>query len=274
MSAVRAPVAPAGRGERRWPRQRHPEFDSFAVLAVIGVLTIVALLGVIVAGRAKEPSRSAPPISAWVPAPPLASGLGVPVEIQPALGTAAASSTGGTDIADPEPVGAYNPTATPKATRTTAPSKTPSAAPAPLLTADSKISLQPADASGKRVRHRFMWVHVDQIGSNSSPTDRADATFTVRKGLADSRCFSFESVNSPRNFLRHQNYTLSLQGNDGSALFAQDATFCPVAGRKAGTMVFRAHNYPDRYLRERNDQIFLDQVSAEGATAFKAMPPL
>ena len=273
-TAIISPVQPAGRGAGRWPRQRQPEYDSFAILAVIGVLTIVALLGVIVAGRSGEPARSAPPNTAWVPAPPLASGLPVPVEIQPPPSPAAASASGKpTSGADSVPIGTYNPTTTSKPARTTAPTKKP-ATPAAPLTANTKISLEPADDQGDRVRHRYMWVRVEGLGSNSSSTDRADATFTVRKGLANSSCFSFESVNSPNNFLRHQNFTLYLHANDGSALFKADTTFCPVAGEKDGTFVLRSHNYPDRYLNERNGQIFLDKVSAGDATAFRARPPL
>jgi hypothetical protein len=263
-----------GSDHRRWPKRRQPELDSFAILAVVGVLTIVALLAVIVAGRSNEPTRSAPPNGAWMPAPPLASGLPVPVELQSAAGPTTTDPTGGSTTGlDPAPISTHNPTATRTATSTPKP-RTTTRPPAPLLTANTTISLEPADEPGFRVRHHFFWISVDRFGTGHHSGDPADATFTVRAGLADSRCFSFESANSPHNYLRHQNFTLFLQPNDGSTLYSKDATFCPVAGKQAGTMVFRSVNYPDRYLNERNHQIFLDQVSAGAATAFKARPPL
>jgi hypothetical protein len=77
----------------------------------------------------------------------------------------------------------------------------------------------------------------------------------VRSGLADGRCVSFEAVNHPRHFLRHQNFTLRLHSRDGSALFAADATFCPVRGRDGNSLTLRSVNYPDRYLTTGGDSV-------------------
>jgi hypothetical protein len=271
LPAVRSATV-AAREDRRWPRGRQPEFDSFAILAVVGVLTIVALLGVIVAGRAKDPVRSAPPNGAWVPAPPLASGLAAPVEVLPATTT---GSTGEPTTGPyPVPIDTFNPTATVKPTAAvTTTTKKPST-PAPLLTANTKIGLEPADQPGFLVRHRFVWVRIDQIGSRSNSSDKADATFTVRKGLANPKCFSFESVNSPNNFLRHQNFMLWLQADDRSTQFSADATFCPATAKKSGTMVLQAQNYPGYYLNERNETIYLDKINPSSATAFRAKKAL
>ena len=69
------------------------------------------------------------------------------------------------------------------------------------------------------------------VNASSTTTLKQDATFVVRHGLADSSCYSFESRNFPGHFLRHSQFRLRKDPNDGTALFAQDATFCADAGR-------------------------------------------
>jgi hypothetical protein len=44
----------------------------------------------------------------------------------------------------------------------------------------------------------------------SSELDRRDSTFKMVPGLADSRHVSFESVNYPGHYLRHQGFRLNL----------------------------------------------------------------
>jgi Alpha-L-arabinofuranosidase B (ABFB) domain len=54
---------------------------------------------------------------------------------------------------------------------------------------------------------------------------REDATFIVRRGLADSNAFSFESFNFPSHFIRHSDFHLFIAKNDNSDLFRKDATY-------------------------------------------------
>jgi hypothetical protein len=54
---------------------------------------------------------------------------------------------------------------------------------------------------------------------------RRDATFCIRKGLANPEFSSFESLNYPGRFMRHQNFEFHIHPNDGSDLFKKDATF-------------------------------------------------
>ena len=72
-------------------------------------------------------------------------------------------------------------------------------------------------------------VVVAPVTADSSSTDKQDATFVETAGLANPNCVSFESVNKPGSYLRHQNFQFHLQPNDGSSLFSMDATFCPQA---------------------------------------------
>jgi len=89
------------------------------------------------------------------------------------------------------------------------------------------------------------------IAPVGSALDRQDATWVQTAGLADPACYSFESINQPGSYLRHQNFQVHLQPNDGSALFAQDATFCPQGSS------FRSVNYPDHFLRAFGNTVYL-----------------
>ena len=56
-----------------------------------------------------------------------------------------------------------------------------------------------------------------------------DATFQLHPGLADVQLASYESLNYPGYYIRHKNYQLGMDPNDGSDLFKHDATFRIVA---------------------------------------------
>jgi len=92
-------------------------------------------------------------------------------------------------------------------------------------------------------------VVVAPVTANSPATDKADATWVETAGLANPSCVSFESVNEPRSYLRHQNFQFHLQLNDGSTLFSMDATFCPGPGNSGQGTSFQSVNFPGRYIR-------------------------
>jgi non-reducing end alpha-L-arabinofuranosidase len=92
-------------------------------------------------------------------------------------------------------------------------------------------------------------VVITEITADSPALDKADATWLVQTGLADSACISFESFNDPGQYLRHFDFELYLEPNDGSSQFAQDATFCPRAGNSGQGYSFQSVNYPDQYIR-------------------------
>jgi hypothetical protein len=106
------------------------------------------------------------------------------------------------------------------------------------------------------------------VTAGSSATDKQDATFVQAAGLANPSCVSFESVNKPGSYLRHQNFQLHLQLNDGSALFSQDATFCQQPGNSGQGVSFQSVNFTDRYLRTFNNVLYL--ASNGGSNAWDA----
>ncbi|MEU9474839.1 AbfB domain-containing protein [Streptomyces sp. NPDC048191] len=88
-----------------------------------------------------------------------------------------------------------------------------------------------------------------------TPADRRAATFTVVKGLANSGCHSF--VTADGDYLRHRNFLLRAEHDDGTALFRQDATFCARRSSLGGATMLESVNYPGRFLRHQNFQLKL-----------------
>ncbi|MFC6593486.1 alpha-L-arabinofuranosidase B [Kitasatospora paranensis] len=133
------------------------------------------------------------------------------------------------------------------------------------FTPGARISLKATTAccTSDYVRHDDADTNVviSPISGSSSATDKADATWIVRAGLADSTCLSFESANLPGQYLRHYNFQLHVAAGDGSALFAQDATFCPQAGHSGQGLSFQSANFPGKYLRHYNYSAY---IAADG----------
>jgi len=97
-------------------------------------------------------------------------------------------------------------------------------------------------------------VVTSNVTASSSAQAKEDSTFVETTGnnttaTQNQGCVSFESINRPGEFLRHQNFILHLQPNDGSTLFAQDSTFCPQTGNNGQGMSFQSDNFPGRFLR-------------------------
>lgn len=95
------------------------------------------------------------------------------------------------------------------------------------------------------------------MGSGSSESTRQEASFKVVPGLDNSNCYSFTTADG--SYLRHRNFYLRADRNDGSGLFRKDATFCPRTSPYTGAVMLESINYPGRYLRHRNFQLRLEK---------------
>lgn len=104
-------------------------------------------------------------------------------------------------------------------------------------------------------------VRLEQPGGSEF---REDATFTVVRGLAGS-CYSF--VASDGTYLRHREFVLRSERNDGSSLFRQDATFCPRAASYPGAVMLESVNYPGYFLRHQSYQVNLERYQYGGQYA-------
>jgi hypothetical protein len=100
-------------------------------------------------------------------------------------------------------------------------------------------------------------VVIAPVTEGSSSTDKQDATFVETAGLANPSCVSFESINKPGSYLRHQNFQFHLQPNDGSSLFSMDATVCPRAGNSGQGTSFQSVNFPGRFIGNFNNVVYL-----------------
>ena len=124
-----------------------------------------------------------------------------------------------------------------------------------------RVSLQTTSPGGNSgyIKHDDSddLVVVAPVTASSPAIDKQDATFVEAAGLANPSCVSFESVNKPGSYLRHQNFQFHLQPNDGSSLFAMDATFCPQAGNSGQGTSFQSVNYPGRFIRNFSNVVYL-----------------
>ena len=106
-------------------------------------------------------------------------------------------------------------------------------------------------------------VGIASVTSSSSSTLKADATWIVEPGLANSSCVSFESANGSGDYIRHYNFELYLEPNDGTAQFALDATFCPRAGNSGSGYSFMSYNYSYKYIRHYN---YIAYIASDGGS--------
>lgn len=119
------------------------------------------------------------------------------------------------------------------------------------LTVGSSISLRATTAccTTRYLAHTGTTVNTQVVTSSSATTLQQQASWTVVAGLGNSACFSFESVDTPGSYIRHDNFALLLNANDGTKQFHEDATFCPQTGLNGQGDSIRSWSYPTRYFR-------------------------
>ncbi|KAI2466915.1 Arabinosidase B [Annulohypoxylon bovei var. microspora] len=121
----------------------------------------------------------------------------------------------------------------------------------PALTVGSSIKLQATTAgyTTRYLAHTGADVNTQVVTSSSSTALKQQASWTVRAGLGNSACFSFESVDTAGSYIRHYNFELQVAAGDGTKQFNEDATFCPQTGLNGQGNSIRAWGYPTRYFR-------------------------
>ncbi|MFG2050489.1 AbfB domain-containing protein [Micromonospora sp. NPDC048935] len=127
------------------------------------------------------------------------------------------------------------------------------------LPVDTRRSLQVTTPgfTDRYLRHRDSLAYTDVVDAASPSLLKADATYTIRAGLADAGCYSFESVNFPGQYLRHQNSRVRNSPDDGSALLRADATWCARVGLTGTGVSLESYNFRGRYLRHYDSEIWL-----------------
>lgn len=129
----------------------------------------------------------------------------------------------------------------------------------PALTVGDSISLRATTSccTTRYIAHTGSTVNTQVVTSSSDATLQQQASWTVQTGLGNSACYSFESVDTPGSYIRHSNYELMLDANDGSKIFSEDATFCPEAGLNGQGNSLRSWSYPTRYWRHFNAILYI-----------------
>ncbi|KAL4861713.1 Arabinosidase B [Aspergillus spectabilis] len=142
----------------------------------------------------------------------------------------------------------------------------------PDFTIGDTVSFQ-ATTSGytsRYIAHTDSTINTQDVTSSSSSSVKEQASWSVREGLANSACFSFESVDIPGSYIRHSGFELLLNEDDGSKLFAEDATFCPQEGLNGGddSSSIRSWSFPTRYFRHYLNVLYV--ASNSGVQDFDA----
>ncbi|MFF8196092.1 AbfB domain-containing protein [Streptomyces bobili] len=194
------------------------------------------------------------------------------------------TSSGLISFASPTVSGSPSPSAT-KGTASPSPSASPSVSPSPNSGSSASGSASPspsAPAAGGGsdpqpvvVRRSVQAVNYPdrywrvgdgrvRLEATGGSEFREDATFTMVKGLAGGSCHSFRA--SDGTYLRHRDFVLRADRDDGSSLFRQDATFC-ARSAQYGAVMLESVNYPGYFLRHQSFQVKLERYQYGGQFA-------
>ncbi|TEA19037.1 putative alpha-L-arabinofuranosidase B [Colletotrichum sidae] len=123
------------------------------------------------------------------------------------------------------------------------------------LTVGSSVSFRVTTPgyTTRYLAHTGSVVNTQVVSSSSATALKQQGSWTVRAGLGNSACYSFESKDAPGSFIRHYNFELAVSANDGTKQFKEDATFCTEAGLNGQGSSIRAWGYPTRYFRHFNN---------------------
>ncbi|WP_320784446.1 family 43 glycosylhydrolase [Streptomyces sp. CRN 30] len=107
------------------------------------------------------------------------------------------------------------------------------------------------------VRH---WEYRARIEGDVAPL--ADSQFRTVTGLAGGGTVSLESANFPGYFLRHRNFEVWVERNDGTARFRGDASFFARPGlADAAGISYESSNYAGRYVRHYDQLLYVQAPS-------------
>ena len=129
----------------------------------------------------------------------------------------------------------------------------------PTFTVGSTVSFRvTTDCCNTRyIAHTGDVVNTQVVSSSSAAALKNQASWSVRTGLGNSGCYSFESVDTPGSFIRHSGRQLYVQANDGSKLFHEDATFCSQDGINSAGSSLRSWSFPLFYWRHFNSVLYI-----------------
>ncbi|KAJ7239162.1 arabinofuranosidase B [Mycena haematopus] len=140
----------------------------------------------------------------------------------------------------------------------------------PAISVGSAVSFRATTAccTTRYIAHTGATVNTQVVTSSDTQALKLSASWNVVTGLGNSACVSFESRDTPGSYIRHSGFELYVNVNDGSKLFAEDATYCPRAGLNGQGNSLRSWSYPAHYFRHFNAILYA--ASNGGANTFDA----
>lgn len=125
------------------------------------------------------------------------------------------------------------------------------------------ISIESASVPGRFVNHAGATAAMGSVTPSSSPDARQSASWKIVAGLANSRCYSFESVDAPGNYLMINNERVEVQSPGGRNLRA--FTYCAEQA-KYGNGAISFYGYIDafRSLRMYDYKLYMAAYFAAG----------
>jgi hypothetical protein len=145
------------------------------------------------------------------------------------------------------------------------------------------ISLESVNYPNRFIRHAN---YLGELTPIQSELDRNDATFDWTGNLGYGSEGRLRSINYQLHYLRHQNFRLKLHTADypfgrpptpDERLRILDSTFTIVPGLSDPTLVsFRSKNFPDRYIRHRNFNLWVEPINSDldrADATFRLRPP-
>ena len=131
----------------------------------------------------------------------------------------------------------------------------------PVADGVSPVRLRSGTYPDRFVRH---WDYRARVEANV--TNLADSQFRIVTGLSGSGTISLESTNFPGYYLRHKNFEVWVEKNDGSATFRADASFYRRAGlADSGGVSLESANYAGRYVRHVSGSLLYVQAVSDAA---------
>jgi hypothetical protein len=121
--------------------------------------------------------------------------------------------------------------------------------------------------SERYIRHSSFLGYLSdpRLPNPNTKVELEDATFDVKAGFSCRQnipSVSIRSRNYPKRWMRHSFWRIRFdeydQGAQPSDLFKKDASFEMVPGLAGQCISFRSVNYPDRFIRHRNFELWLD----------------
>lgn len=126
----------------------------------------------------------------------------------------------------------------------------------PVNTTESLQVTTPGLAD-RYARHQNSLGYTEHVDSASPALLKQDATWWIRPGLSGSGCYSFESKNFPGQYLRHRDFRVRKDPDDGSDLFKRDATWCARPGQSGHDVSLESLGFPGKFLRHYNAELWL-----------------